>query len=92
MRNYIFSKETFIFILLVLFTFSSWYVSSFGKGSMTSGPVGGVVVLFFAFFKARLVIQYFMEVREAKVVLRVLTEIWVVLALIIVSSIYYFQL
>lgn len=92
MRIYIYSKESLVFVLLVLVTLSSWYISSFSKANVISGSMGGVFVLLFAFFKVWLVIRFFMEVRDATLALRRLTDIWVLIASIVVSSIYYFQL
>ena len=83
-------KETLVFVLLVMFTFGSWYVSLFSENNASTGSVGGVIVLLFAFFKVRMVVQYFMEVREAVFALKLITDIWIVAVSVILSSIYYF--
>lgn len=71
---------TFVWLLLTLITCFSWML---GTGQIKAGLVShaeaslGIIVL--AFFKVRLVILHFMEVRTAPLVLRAVCELWIAL-------------
>ena len=91
MREHVLSKQTLVFLLLVLLTLSSWFVAAYGNASPERENLDGVIVLLLAFLKVQLIILYFMEVKEANIVLKSLTGLWVLLASMILCSIYYFQ-
>ena len=75
-QNYI----TPIWIILAVITLASWLM---GEGAyfveMGYGTHLAVGLLALAFFKVRLVIMYFMEVKHAPLILRALFEAWVLL-------------
>lgn len=64
------SRITLIWVLLIAVTAVSWYV---GTDHGIRSRVGvSIFVLCIAFFKVRLVGLYFMEIRHAPIVLRIL--------------------
>lgn len=81
---------TVIWLFLVVLTGVSWWM---GSGHVTEGThdyrytTAGLLAL--AFFKVRLVIMHFMEVRTAPWSLRLLFESWVVVVGLAVISIYW---
>ena len=91
MREHVLSKETLVFLILVLLTLSSWFVSAYGNPGSEAENFDGVIILLLAFLKVQLIILYFMELKEATIVLKSLTGLWVFLASVILCSIFYFQ-
>ncbi|WP_240051389.1 cytochrome C oxidase subunit IV family protein [Pseudonocardia sp. EV170527-09] len=72
-----------VWLVLVAVTTVSWVL---GTGP-ASGTVASVVVLVLALFKVRLVGLYFMELRDAPVVLRLLFELYCVAACAVLAGI-----
>jgi heme/copper-type cytochrome/quinol oxidase subunit 4 len=89
--NYAVSHRTItlVWLLLVILTGISWLLGSRPAGIITAPHLAGLALLAVAFFKARLVILYFMEVSDAPRPLRIIMEAWVVVALIAVSTMYW---
>jgi hypothetical protein len=67
-----------VWLVLILATLASWESSTTLARAYPALPV--VIVLVLAFFKVRLVMLEFMEVRAAPLALRAALELWVVLA------------
>ncbi len=82
---------TLVWLLLVALTGVSWVFGSRAAGVTAAPHPAGLALLAVAFFKARLVILYFMEVSDAPRPLRIIMEAWVVVALVAVSSMYWFR-
>ncbi|BBO28293.1 hypothetical protein AltI4_26810 [Alteromonas sp. I4] len=91
MKEHVLSKETLVFLILVLLTLSSWFVSAYDNPGSEGENIDGVIILLLAFLKVQLIILYFMEVKEATIVLKSLTGMWVFLAIVILCSSFYFQ-
>lgn len=80
-RHLLLSRETAIWLLLVLLTCVSWWlVEGAGAESIRHLPPAWITSAIFimAFIKVRMVILDFMEIRHAPLLLRLLLEIWVV--------------
>jgi hypothetical protein len=65
------NRISLIWLVLVVATLISWWI---GAGDAANPHLGTAVVLIVAFFKARLVGLYFMELRDAPLPLRLLLE------------------
>lgn len=74
----------FTWIVLSLLTLVSWWLDASVDGAWI-----GTAVLLVAFFKARLVLMEFMEVRSAPAGLRWVCEAWVVVACTAVIATYW---
>ena len=62
----------------MLATGLSWWLGTHsGSGAATSSSSATITMLLVAFFKVRLVIMYFMEIREAPLPLKLACEGWV---------------
>jgi hypothetical protein len=77
MKALLMIPETFIWLLLSALTLASWYVGS-GVGDAEVWAAGAMLTI--AFFKVRLVIMHFMELRQAPLPLKLLAELWVIVA------------
>jgi hypothetical protein len=71
--------------LLSLATLLSWWLDAAHDGRWV-----GAAVLLVAFFKARLVLMFFMGVRHASTVIRRSCEAWVTIACVTVLVTYWF--
>jgi hypothetical protein len=72
-------------LVLSLATLISWWLDASMEGVWV-----GTAVLLVAFFKARMVLMVFMEVREATPALRWICEAWVATACAAVIATYWF--
>lgn len=73
------NRITQVWLILMLATGASWWLGTVnGVDTFASTATASVLLMLVAFFKIRLVINYFMEVRHAPVALRALCETWVV--------------
>lgn len=79
-RSLVWNLSSAVWALLMLATVLSWWLGTgHGMDSSASGlKQAALIVIGLAFFKVRLVIQHFMEVRHAPLALRFVTEAWVV--------------
>ncbi|WP_159239538.1 cytochrome C oxidase subunit IV family protein [Zhongshania aliphaticivorans] len=77
MRNLIFSKETAIWIVLMLISIFSWVVGINHGMLFEKAFLESAAILILAFFKVRLVIMHFMEVGHAPTTLKLSCEAWV---------------
>jgi hypothetical protein len=70
---------TYVWLLLSAITIASLFLApAHEHGVAQPSVVITVAVLLLAAIKARLIIQYFMEVRTAPVWLRISTDVWLV--------------
>lgn len=76
MRSDVTSKESYIWLLLMLLTLLTWLMIESYRAEQSS-PIGPFIVIV-AFIKARLVVMYFMEILGAPGFLRAFMEAWVV--------------
>lgn len=82
-------RTTWVWLFLVAATCFSWVMGS--RASTIDSENAGIlmtVLIVVALVKVRFVIRYFMEVREAALGLRVLTDLWCVvvgLAILVLS-------
>lgn len=70
------ARYTRVWLVLIAITALSWWTGH----AIGNQRLAGALVLMLAFLKARFVISDFMEVRDAPIALRLLTDGWVVLA------------
>ncbi len=78
-----------VWLLLMAITAVSWFLGtnqSGGLGALHEKATLGVFVL--SFFKVRLVILHFMEVRHAPLPLRIACEAWVLVICAVLITIY----
>ena len=72
-------KITYVWLLLAFLTGLSWLLADgYNPADPAAFTYVAVGLLALAFIKIRLVIMYFMEVRDAPWVLRGIFEVWVV--------------
>ena len=74
LRDLVRTRTTLVWIVLIAATALSWALGTDHGFSSDDHSVASVVILFVAFIKVRLIGLYFMELREAPVVLRGLFE------------------
>jgi len=78
MKALIQSSATLVWGLLMLATGLSWWLGTHQSGSATTGHSSATIIMMLvAFFKVRLVIMYFMEIRDAPLPLKLACEGWV---------------
>ena len=83
-------RTTYVWALLVAATCLSWWIGS-GASSPTAKNTQllSTVLIVIAFIKVRFVIRYFMEVREALFALRLLTDLWCLIAGFAILALYW---
>lgn len=82
-------RETLVWLVLAGLTFVAWLMGNkYDSLDPESYIYMTVAVLMLAFFKVRLVLMHFMEVREAPTVLRVVFDTWLLVTCIAVASIF----
>jgi len=78
MKELIQSSATLVWAVLMLATGLSWWLGTRGDSSAATGASSATIVMMaVAFFKVRLVIMHFMEVKDAPLSLRLVCEGWV---------------
>jgi len=65
-------------ILFAATCFSSWFGDAYVEAITINSQITTYGLIFIAFFKVRLVIIHFMELRAMPIVIRVVGELWVV--------------
>ena len=65
-----------VWLLLMIATISSFSISDSSGGA--ASQLGLLFIIAITFFKTRLVLQHFMEVRGAPIQLKLLTDGWIV--------------
>lgn len=68
----------FAFAFLVLLTAVSWGLNASGHAAVSVSDTIIIATMIIAFFKAGVIIAYFMEVKDAPRVLQLVTGLWVV--------------
>lgn len=87
-RTWLLTPATAIWLVLCLATGLAWWLGG-GHGSELLGRAGtAALLLLIAFFKIRLVIMHFMEVRGAPRALRLACDAWVVGVPIVILGLY----
>jgi caa(3)-type oxidase subunit IV len=81
------TRLTLVWFLLIALTLVSWWLGT-DHGFGSDASAASVVVLAVAFMKARFVGLYFMELRDAPLVLRALFEAYCLVVLTVVLTMY----
>lgn len=82
MRELICKREAVVWIILMIATCISWWFAA-NHGEFGSSPKIGIVFLLgLAFIKIRLIMFYFMEVRDGPLALRWSADGWILFTLI----------
>ncbi|MFT5118056.1 MAG: hypothetical protein ACI9NY_001590, partial [Kiritimatiellia bacterium] len=76
MNELIKSKETSVWLLLMMITMGSWVLGANHSILFNTPANEAAVLMALAFFKVRLIIRYFMEVRHAPKMLKLSCECW----------------
>ncbi|MFD1811042.1 cytochrome C oxidase subunit IV family protein [Rhodococcus gannanensis] len=80
---------TVAWLVLVALTLGAWWLApAHVAGDVQASTPITVMVLALAFVKSRMIIRYFMEVRTAPGWLRVATDVWLVVLVVVVLTIY----
>lgn len=88
MKSIVLSRFSVILVILLLLTIASWFIGISQETSSQVSRMSGVTMLILAFFKVRLVIREFMEVRHAPKPLRWVCDGWVIVAVVATVSSY----
>ncbi len=88
MKYYLRHRNSVILGILIVLTITSGYIGVSQGQVNNPSKVSGVAMLALAFFKVRLVIQEFMEVRHAPVALRWVCDGWLIAAFVATVSSY----
>lgn len=86
MKKNIISTPTVIWVILVMATILSFSLVE----SINATRIAVSVAVVIAFFKARLIIIYFMELKRGILPHRIIYEAWAILALIVVLGGYWY--
>ncbi|WP_185906466.1 cytochrome C oxidase subunit IV family protein [Marinobacter sp. NP-6] len=78
--------QTAVWLFLVLATLSTWWIAEFRN---LTGSFSYAFVLGVALIKGRMIILYFMELKEAPVQWRILFELWIWLTPLIILVAWY---
>lgn len=80
---------TGVWLVLSALTVTSWWVGPVRAGGVPQPSVAiTVIVLVLGLVKCRLIVRYFMEVRDAPAWLRIATDAWLVTLWVAVLAIY----
>lgn len=88
MREILQARNTLVFAGLVTITIISWFIGLESASGLLGTRVDGVILLLLAFFKVRLVILHFMEIKHAPLLLRTICEAWVAISCASLIAIY----
>ena len=89
MKTVLQNSATLVWVVLMLATGLSWWLGTHQGSGVASGSGRATIVLMVvAFFKVRLVILHFMEVRGAPLPLRLLCEGWVIITCSAILGLY----
>lgn len=88
MKSYVLSRFSVVLIILVVLTIASWLIGISQDHASQVSKMSGITMLILAFFKVRLVIREFMEVRHAPVQLRWVCDAWLIAAVVATISSY----
>lgn len=79
MNNLLFSRESLVWLILMLITICSWVLAYTHGMLLPSARYEAMVIIALAFFKARLVVMHFMEAAHAPAQLRLPCEAWILI-------------
>ncbi len=79
---------TRVWLLLAVLTALAWWLGLHARGGADPRWLA-VALLALAFFKVRLVILHFMEIRHAPIPIRLVFEAWVVVVCLVVVALYW---
>lgn len=89
MKALVQNSSTLVWVVLMLATGLSWWLGTQQNSSVaTASGRATIVLMVVAFFKVRLVIMHFMEVRGAPLALRLLCEGWVLVTCSAILGLY----
>ncbi|NHN37828.1 cytochrome C oxidase subunit IV family protein [Pseudomaricurvus alcaniphilus] len=80
------SRETMVWLLLMVITGASWMLGANHSILFTEPAKEAAVLLLLAFFKVRLVIRYFMEVRHASILIKLASEAWLIVSCVAIVA------
>ena len=83
---FLFNSITIVWGLLFIGTAISWFIAP--EGNYLSPLVPGITIILIAFFKVRLILLYFMELRIAPQPWRGLFEAWMITACTLIITLY----
>lgn len=86
-KTLLLTKPSVVWLALAALTISSWGVGA-AQGSGAGHDAAGLVIIFVAAFKVRVIGMYFMEIRDAPGVLRMIFEGYCVGLAILLSVMY----
>ena len=86
MKSIAMIPETVIWLLLMVLTVISWQL---GTAEASLGEWAAAAILALAVIKIRLVIRYFMEIGEAPLTLKLITDVWCAVVLFGMLFFYY---
>jgi caa(3)-type oxidase subunit IV len=73
------ARLTYVWVILCALTVAAWWLGpAHARGTHVASLPVTIAVLAMGLVKARLIIQYFMEVRTAPRWLRLFTDIWLI--------------
>jgi len=78
MKTGVNARLTYVWVILSAITLVSWWLGHARAGAFVASAPITIAVLAIGFVKARLILQYFMEVRTAPTWLRLFTDIWLI--------------
>jgi hypothetical protein len=80
MREILQTRNTLVFAGLIAITIISWFMGLESASGLFGTRVDGVILLLLAFFKVRLVMLHFMEIKHAPPLLRTICEAWIAIS------------
>jgi hypothetical protein len=80
------TRETAVWLVLMLASIANWLLGSQDGSLETSHHVAVVVLLTLAFFKVSLIMRYFMEIRHAGRELKLSCALWLLATYILVTA------
>jgi hypothetical protein len=80
------TRETAIWLILMVVSISNWVLGSQRSSIDSDSSAAVIILLTLAFFKVSLIMQYFMEVRHANNELKVSCNLWLLAVFLLVTS------
>ncbi|MCY4428581.1 MAG: cytochrome C oxidase subunit IV family protein [Halieaceae bacterium] len=82
------TRETVVWLTLMALTIASWIVAVNDKLMLDNADYKGIGLIVVALFKVRLIILYFMEVRDSSAQLRYSCEGWALVSCLLLIGLY----
>lgn len=80
MKFYLFHRNSIVLAVLVALTMTAWLIGTGQENAQATVKISGVTMLILAFLKVRVVMREFMEVRHAPRALRLVCDVWCLVA------------